>query len=126
MTSYLRQKLQSFQITSSSPSKEEDDVNVKEGGAEEEEVANTEKRDEIERSKIGIMRALIQAQDPSAKVNPPKLQSFSTLCQCFCPFHFYCVFYLSNDCPMFLQLVLVYYCQIKLHNLIMFFSVCGT
>ncbi|KAL3818746.1 hypothetical protein ACJIZ3_004651 [Penstemon smallii] len=60
MTSYLRQKLQSFQI-GSSPS---DSENVKQ---EEEEEPNCENRDEIEQSKIGIVRALVQAHDPSFK-----------------------------------------------------------
>ncbi|KAL2547265.1 Sec14p-like phosphatidylinositol transfer family protein [Forsythia ovata] len=50
MTSYLRQKLQSFQIGSS---------DVKEDRLEDQE--------EVERSKIGIMRAVVEAQDPSAK-----------------------------------------------------------
>lgn len=51
MTSYLRQKFQSFQIGSS---------DVKEDSLEDQE--------EVERSKIGIMRAVVEAQDPSAKV----------------------------------------------------------
>ncbi|KAL0286818.1 UNVERIFIED_CONTAM: Patellin-6 [Sesamum calycinum] len=55
MTSYLRQKWQSFQIGTS----ESEDV--------QEEALNSENREEIERSKIGIMRAVVQAQDPSAK-----------------------------------------------------------
>ncbi|KAL0421644.1 UNVERIFIED_CONTAM: SEC14 cytosolic factor [Sesamum latifolium] len=55
MTSYLRQKWQSFQIGTS----ESEDV--------QEEAPNSENREEIERSKIGIMRAVVQAQDPSAK-----------------------------------------------------------
>ncbi|CAA3000055.1 phosphatidylinositol transfer protein 3 [Olea europaea var. sylvestris] len=50
MTSYLRQKFQSFQIGSS---------DVKEDSLEDQE--------EVERSKIGIMRAVVEAQDPSAK-----------------------------------------------------------
>ncbi|PIN06211.1 Phosphatidylinositol transfer protein SEC14 [Handroanthus impetiginosus] len=59
MTSYLRQKFQSFQIGSSLSS---DSEHVKE-----EEAPHSENRDEIEGSKIGIMRAVVQAQDPSAK-----------------------------------------------------------
>ncbi|CAI9756392.1 unnamed protein product [Fraxinus pennsylvanica] len=50
MTSYLRQKFQSFQIGSS---------DVKEDSLEDQE--------EVERSKIGIMRSCVEAQDPSAK-----------------------------------------------------------
>jgi hypothetical protein len=58
MSSYLRQKFQSFHVGTSLPSHPED---VKE------EALSSENRDEIERSKVGIMRVLIQTQDPSAK-----------------------------------------------------------
>lgn len=56
MTSYLRQKFQSLtSLSSGSEDVKEEDI-------------NSENREEIERSKIGIMKALVQAQDPSVKV----------------------------------------------------------
>lgn len=55
MTSYLRQKFQS--LTSSSGTED-----VKE------EELNSENREEIERRKIEIMKAVVQKQDPSVKV----------------------------------------------------------
>ncbi|KAI3456346.1 hypothetical protein Pfo_013009 [Paulownia fortunei] len=55
MTSYLRQKFQYLTSLSS----ESEDIR--------EEDLNSENREEIERSKIGIMKDLVQTQDPSAK-----------------------------------------------------------
>lgn len=54
MTSYLRQKFQ-YLTSLSSDVKEDDDFNTEE---------------EIELTKIGIMRTLIHKEDPSPKVNP--------------------------------------------------------
>ncbi|XP_073145652.1 uncharacterized protein [Henckelia pumila] len=55
MASYLRQKWQSFQITSSGSQEQE----------EEEEDCRSSEQDEP--TKIGIMRTLVEAQDPTAK-----------------------------------------------------------
>ncbi|KAK6160481.1 hypothetical protein DH2020_003862 [Rehmannia glutinosa] len=55
MSSYLRQKLQFGKSMSS----ESEDVK--------EEALNSDNVEEIERSKVGIIRALVQPQDPSAK-----------------------------------------------------------
>ncbi|KAL7094116.1 hypothetical protein ACP275_11G081300 [Erythranthe tilingii] len=55
MTSYLRQKLNSFQIGTSLSSSESDDVKQQ------------VPIEEIELSKIELMKALLQSQDPSAK-----------------------------------------------------------
>lgn len=56
MASYLRQKWQSFQITSSGAQEQE---------AEEEQDCRSSEQDEP--TKIGIMRTLVEAQDPTAK-----------------------------------------------------------
>ncbi|XP_051122263.1 uncharacterized protein LOC127245432 [Andrographis paniculata] len=71
MTSYLLRKLQSFQNgTSSSAAETAGDVVI-------EEIPNSDKTDEIERSKVGIMRAVVQAQDPSAKdLDDPMMRRF--------------------------------------------------
>lgn len=72
MGSYLRQKFQFSSIWSSSSSsqeaeEEEEDEELKQEEKEE------QKRDAIERSKIKIMRAHLQTQDPSTKVHYPSL-----------------------------------------------------
>lgn len=56
MTSYLRQKFQSFHLGSSG-----DEVK------EEKEEIQSENKQEIENSKIGTMRTVVEAQNPSAK-----------------------------------------------------------
>lgn len=65
MTSYLRQKFQSL-TTFSSASED----------AKEEELSS-ENREEIERSRIQTMKALVQKQDPSAKVTSKTLSFFN-------------------------------------------------
>ncbi|CAA0835974.1 Sec14p-like phosphatidylinositol transfer family protein [Striga hermonthica] len=60
MTSYLRKKFQ-YLTTAPSQSSESEDV------VRDTEVNPGNNMDEIERSKIGIVRALVQNQNPSAK-----------------------------------------------------------
>lgn len=55
MTSYLRQKFQSLTFSSASEDAKEEEVNF-------------ENKEEVERSRIEAMKALVLKQDPSAKV----------------------------------------------------------
>lgn len=79
MGSYLRQKFQFSSIwssSSSSPEAEEEEEDEEQNEADQEltqEEKEEQKRDAIERSKIKIMRAHLQTQDPSTKVHYPSL-----------------------------------------------------
>lgn len=62
MTSYLRRKLQSFQNGTSTDSED-----VKEEHHDHDHGHGSENIEEIERNKVGILRAVVQAQDPSVQ-----------------------------------------------------------
>lgn len=84
MASYLRQKWQSFQITSSCAQEQE---------AEEEQDCRSSEQDEP--TKIGIMRTLVEAQDPTAKVRFFS-HFYSPILYLFDIFFYYCYAYLES------------------------------
>lgn len=116
MASYLRKTLSSTFGSSVEKGKKENKASAKEadeipyGGdydseaSEVESSRNCAEKEEVERSKIGIMRALVQQEDPSAKVSSFLLLITAPLI--FSPF-------LHKSAPVFLFSIVHFSCLVQ-------------